>query len=166
MVKFSHILKKSPANKKDIPAIVMKCNLYVDKNNLLRVKSKIPNGYQTPILLPKNNHLTDCIIRNIHEELHHSGMFAVLKQLHQNFYIFNYFTVVKKDLRKCLTCKRLNEPPIQVTQNAYREFKFDPGHRPFSYTGVDYAGPFHRFVKWRKSEGMDIVDYLSLHKSS
>ena len=134
--------EKSPKNRKDIPDLILRCNLFLDENGILRVKSKIPSGFNTPALLPKESHLTTCLIRHIHEKLSHSGMFPVLKELHKNFYICNYFTVVKKVLRKCVACKRQNEPPIKITQNEYREFRFNPGKRPYSYVGVDYAGPF------------------------
>ena len=146
---FEYFRNKS-TSKKDIPAIMLKYNLYVDKNEVIRVKSKIPSGYNIPILLPKESLLTTSIIRDIHEKLTHSGMFPVLKELHKNFYVCNYFSVVKKVLRNCVTCKRLNEPPIKINQNSYRDFRVNPGKKPFSYVFVDYAGPFLVSLKGEK----------------
>ena len=45
-------------------------------------------------------------------------------------------------MQDCTDCKRLNERPIQLNQNCYRDFRIDPNQIPFSNIFVDYAGPF------------------------
>ena len=126
----------------DLPELVSRLNLYLDNNEILRVRGKLPAGYHTPALLPKNSLLTNSIIRDIHESLNHCGLYPVLKELRKNFWIESYFSTVKKVLKNCIVCRRINEPPINLNQNCYRDFRINPENKPFSYVFLDYAGPF------------------------
>ena len=129
--------------KKVIPELVSRLNLFIDELGILRVKSKLPKNYNfRPILMPKDSQLTAIIIRNIHENLFHSGIYAVLKELRKNFWILHYFSVVRKVLKTCVSCRRVNEPAIKINQNSYRDFRINPDKKPFSNIFLDYAGPF------------------------
>ena len=132
---------------KDIPDLVSKFNLFVDERGILRVRGKFDRNVRTfgrsfPILLPKDSLLTTLIVRELHETLSHIGLYALLSELRKNFYIPSIFSVVKKILRDCVTCKRLNKKPILLNQSPYREIRMDPPKVPFAAIYADYIGSF------------------------
>ena len=140
---------------KDIPNVVRQLNVYVDKNGLLRVKSKFGRWqdgrpYTFPLLLPKKSHVTDLIILELHKQFKHAGCYTILSELRKRFWVPHCFSVVKKALKKCITCKRFNAKPIKCNQNSYREFRVDPPSIPYNYIYMDYIGPFE--VKDSKSK--------------
>ena len=106
-----------------IPNLVTQLNLYLDDNGVLRVKAKFDKGTLNPILLPKFGELTKLIIKEAHERLGHSGIYAVLKELRSQFWIIHFFSVVKKALRECIICRRMNAQPVRINQNSYRNFR-------------------------------------------
>ena len=129
--------------KREIPEQISQFNLYIDDVGILRIKSKIPAEYNSrPILLHKNSVLTKMIVKNIHESMSHSGIYPTLKEFRKKFWIRNYFSLVGKILKDCVVCRRFNEPPIKLNQNAYREFRVNPSQIPYSDVFIDYAGPF------------------------
>ena len=128
--------------RKNMPEIVAKMNLYVDENDLIRVKSKFSDQKLNPILLPKDSHLTRLIIREFHDKCGHGGTYSVLKAMKPTFHVIHYFSVIKKVLQKCVICKRFNSRPIRLNQNCYREIRVNPTQRPFSDVYLDYIGPF------------------------
>lgn len=46
-------------------------------------------------------------------------------------------------MRGCVTCKRVNERPVKLSQNSYRDFRSNPGKVPFSTVFLDYIGPIN-----------------------
>ena len=81
-------------NKKDIPGIVNKLNLFVDDKGLIRVKGKFKHRNCFPILLSEESQLTNLIIIDIHERLAHSGCYSILTELRRNYYIPKHFSSV------------------------------------------------------------------------
>ena len=149
-IQFSDVLLyfNSPnSSTMSIPNLVKQLNVFIDGNGILRVGSKMLKGSSgpikyCPILLPKSGNLTDRIILNMHKELHHSGIYCVLSQLRKKFWIPCIFSVVKKTLQTCLHCKRFNARTVKLNQNVYRDFRLEPGNKPFSTVAIDYAGPY------------------------
>ena len=132
--------KDRPATLKCIPNIVMQLNLYLDENGIIRVKSKFKFKHH-PILLPKDSHLTRIIIGEVHISKGHIGLFTVLRELRRQFWIPRGFSTVRSILKDCITCKKLNQRPIALNCNSYRDFRCDPPRIPFSYVFLDYIGP-------------------------
>ena len=132
---------------KDIPNLVNKLNVYVDKTGLLRVKSKFGRWennrpYTFPLLLPKNSLVTKIIILDLHKKFNHAGCYTILSELRKRFWLPHCFSIVKRILKECITCKRFNAKPIQCNQNAYKEWRVEPPNIPYSYVFMDYIGPF------------------------
>ena len=95
----------------DLPNIVQQLNVYLDRDGILRVKCKLDrvrngSGSQFPILLPKHSKLTKMIIFDMHERFCHAGVYSLLSELRKQFWVPHYFSVVKKTLKECITCKR------------------------------------------------------------
>ena len=89
----------SPRNK-DMPNVVMQLNLFVCKDNLIRIGGKMNretcNNKYFPILLPKDGHITKLLILDSHERLKHSGIHSVLSHLRAHFWIPSCFSTTKR----------------------------------------------------------------------
>ena len=141
--------KKSPPEK-EVPPIIKRLNVYLDDRGTLRVQSKFErwskhNKQAHPILLAKDSRLTRLMIEDAHRKKCHSGVYSVLSGLLRTFYIPHQFSTVKKVLKDCIPCRRVNKRAIKVSQNGYRDFRVTPPNVPFRYIFVDHFGPY--FVK-------------------
>ena len=96
-----------------------------------------------PILLPKNNAFSDLIIKHCHQNVLHNGMKETVNELRNRFWITKARNDIKKIIHKCFICKRFEGKPYK-----YPEAPDLPKFRltkdfPFTYTGLDYAGPVY-----------------------
>ena len=144
---FAYFDLKNPLLK-DIPNLVRQLNVYKDITGLLRVRSKFKRFSKEfkssyfPILLPKDSWLTDLIIMNLHEKFAHAGCYTLLNELRKKFYIPTYFSNVKRVLKSCISCRKMNERTVKLNQSSYREVRLHPCEVPFGYCYLDYMGPF------------------------
>ena len=125
-----------------IPDLVLQMNLFLDDNEIIRVKSKFASG-PYPILLTNDSRITMLIIRDFHERFSHAGVYTVTREIRREFWILRAFATVRKTLKSCITCKRVNEKPLKLNQNSYREFRSNPPKVPFSSVFLDYIGPIN-----------------------
>ena len=134
--------------KKDIPPAVSRFNLFMDHDEIIRVKAKFrkwrynPDN-KFPILLHKDSHLTDIIISDIHKQISHAGCYAILSELRKNFFLPQHFSKINKFLKSCTHCLRFNARTLKLNQGQYREFRENPPKTPFANVFVDYLGPFY-----------------------
>ena len=131
-----------------VPNLISQLNLYLDAAGIIRVKSKfdrwsVHGKYQHPILLQKYAKLTNLIIDSAHRRKGHAGCYSVLTELRRLFYVPCHFSVVKKVLKACTLCRRVNARPIKLTQNAYRDFRVTPANIPYRHVYVDYFGSYN-----------------------
>ena len=137
--------KKGPRS--EIP-IITQLNLFLDKDGLLRVQSKMRKlrasyNERCPVLLAKDSPITKAIIWDLHSRtLKHAGAYKVLAHFRKEFYIPSAFATVRKILDECLLCKRSHGRCIKLNQNAYRDFRINPEKIPFRNCMVDHIGPF------------------------
>ena len=127
------------------PPLVRQLRLYLDDKQLVRCGGRIHNAPATelmkfPYLLPSNSLLTNMIVMNTHDKLHHGGVSVTVTALHEVYWIPDIRQCVRKLLRRCVTCNKLmgksfqapDPPPlpkVRVTES-----------RPFSISGVDFTG--------------------------
>ncbi|XP_044175961.1 uncharacterized protein LOC114968359 [Acropora millepora] len=83
----------------------------------LRVGGRIhraPISYEAahPMILPKKHPVSTLIIRYFHEILGHAGREHVLSCVRQHFWIIQARFLVRQVLRKCISCRRRNEAPL------------------------------------------------------
>ncbi|XP_072035816.1 uncharacterized protein [Amphiura filiformis] len=64
----------------------------------------IPDRVKHPMILPKNHHVSNLIIRHTHEHVNHQGRNHVLTELRQRFWIVNASAAVRKLVKQCVTC--------------------------------------------------------------
>ena len=130
---------------KDIPNLVKQLNICRDEKGLLRVKSKFKKWRESenfPLLLSKNSHLSKLIILDLHEKVMHGGCYSVLSALRDKFWIPQCFSLVKKTIKSCINCKKVNSRTIKLNQSPYRDFRVDPPSIPYRYLFLDYFGPY------------------------
>lgn len=128
---------------------ILNLNPFLDSENILRIggrlmNSKIEFDHKHPIILPYKHKLTDLIIRDMHLKHLHAGIQNLLSIIRLKFWIINGKNAVKRVIKSCLVCYRVNPKPGQFLMGSLPSERVNPS-RPFSNCGVDYAGPI--FVK-------------------
>ena len=134
----------------------------VERNGVLRCKGRLSDAdleieAREPMILPKEHYLTELIIRDSHNRIHHCGLRATLAELRSRFWVPKGRQVVKRVIGSCLVCKKHNGKAYGTPAQAdLPEFRVQQSP-PFSKVGVDFAGPL--FAK----EGSDMVKvYIAL----
>ena len=136
-----------PKTNKDIPHLVKRLNIYMDKKGLLRVKSKFGKMKDNklaifPILLSKDSRLTDLIVVETHKAMMHAGTYSILNEIRLKYWIPHCFSVIKRNLKLCVRCRRFNARPVKLNQSDYRENRINPSQIPFRNLYIDYIGPY------------------------
>ena len=85
---------------------------FVDNNGIIRCQGRLARShlsYETkhPILLPKEHHITILIIWDCHKRVLHNGTKETLQELRSRFWIVQGRQLVKKIIRRCVLCKRI-----------------------------------------------------------
>jgi len=120
---------------------------FLDKNKILRVGGRLKESDMNfdmmhPIILDRNHHLTQLIIKWIHMQNSHAGLSTLTNLTRQRFWIPQCRRTCKKVIAKCVRCQRYSAKPYmetfdQLPQERIRSFSM----RPFQYVGIDYLGP-------------------------
>ncbi|XP_025420904.1 uncharacterized protein LOC112691007 [Sipha flava] len=120
-------------------------DLFIDRDELLRVGGRlrhadIPYMQKHPVLLPSHHRLTDLIIDHHHRMLHHPGAMALQTHLQRKFWILSARQAIRSRLRLCMPCYRTPPRSVQPKMATLPKYRVQQ-IKPFSVTGVDYAGP-------------------------
>lgn len=143
--------------KSSIPILVQQFEIFLDERGILRCQGRIQNSSlnqegKTPILLPSNDYVTALNIEDIHNRVMHSGVSTTLTAIRERFWILRG-QIVKKILRRCVKCKKLEGRPFNVprTPDLPEARVSDDPH--FSHLGVDFVGPLYTAEKSSTNEG-------------
>ncbi|KAK7930431.1 hypothetical protein WMY93_006826 [Mugilogobius chulae] len=117
------------------------------EDGILRVggrlsKSSLPLESKHPIILAKDLHISTLLLRNIHQQVGHSGRNHMLSKLREKYWITGVSTAIRSVLSKCTTCRRLNAAPVYQQMADLPAERLKPDEPPFTRVGVDYFGPF------------------------
>ncbi|XP_043206518.1 uncharacterized protein LOC122393826 isoform X1 [Amphibalanus amphitrite] len=117
-------------------------------DGVLRVGGRLSNAAisdaaKHQMILPKNGHVTDIIIRDMHEKKGHSGREHVLAALRERYWVVNGNAAVRRVLSKCVRCRRVQGPMVTQQMSDLPEDRTTPQGGAFSRVGIDYFGPFH-----------------------
>ena len=103
------------------------------------------------MILPREHHVTDLIIRDCHEIEGHAGAGQVLASARQTFWIPRGHAAVWCVIGKCLKCRFWNAKPCEQIMAPLLSARVNPCLPPFSSVGVDYFCPI-LLVKSRRSQ--------------
>lgn len=147
------VLLSSPDQQKEYRILPKTSTLYkfspsLDAAGLMRIHSRIDvcdfagQNTQFPIVLPRNHPLTKLVLLDIHEKYQHQCNETFVNEARKKFYIPKMRVECNRVRRECQRCKlRLAKPCPPMMANLPKE-RLAAFIRPFSYSGVDYFGPY------------------------
>ncbi|XP_066916600.1 uncharacterized protein [Clytia hemisphaerica] len=95
------------------------------------------------ILIPRDSHVSALIILRAHQKVKHSGVAATLAEVRSRFWIPQGRQFVKKILKNCIVCKKLNSKSFSTIEGLLPEFRIDKNVTGFEHVGLDYLGPLY-----------------------
>ena len=118
----------------------------LDSDGVLRIGGRLNNApisFDTkhPIILPKDSYLSTLLIRMEHVSSNHIGSQTVAANLRRKYWIVNSRSLIRKIIFECMVCYRSKPKPCNQLMGSLPASRVTPS-RPFSKTGIDYAGPF------------------------
>ncbi|XP_045509320.1 uncharacterized protein LOC123704888 [Colias croceus] len=118
---------------------------YLDDHQILRVGGRLNNSVfnedmKHPIIIPHKSHFTKLLIDEAHVSTLHGGPQIMLNYLRSMYWIIGAKGLVRQFVRRCVTCTRYSNQNNQPMMGQLPTVRVT-SHRPFSKTGVDYAGP-------------------------
>lgn len=135
-------------NNKCLKGSLQSLHPFLDDKGIMRVggrlhHSDIPFSQKHQAILPKESHVTRCIIISEHERLLHAGPKLLLSNLNQRFWLTNGLMFVKKITHKCITCFRQKATASKQLMGSLPAGRVTAMSRPFEKVGVDFAGPIN-----------------------
>ncbi|XP_063994038.1 uncharacterized protein LOC135171437 [Diachasmimorpha longicaudata] len=120
---------------------------YLDAKSLIRVGGRLRNANikyseKHPLILPKNHHVVDLLIRREHLRTYHAGAQTTSYSLWRNYWILDARQRVRYLIRNCRQCIRAKPPPTDYVMGNLPAARVTET-RPFLNVGVDYCGPFY-----------------------
>lgn len=118
---------------------------FIDKEGMIRVGGRLGNAmipYESrhPLLLPKSHRLTQLIIEEEHVRSMHAGLQATMCAVRQRFWPIAMRSTTRKIIRDCVTCFKCKPVMSRALMSGLPGARVTVS-RPFTHTGVDYAGP-------------------------
>ncbi|XP_015189653.1 PREDICTED: uncharacterized protein LOC107073478 [Polistes dominula] len=132
-------------------------NPILDKEGLIRVGGRLRNANlsfheKCPILLPSHHHVTDLIIRRLHEQNFHAGIQTTPYALRQRFWLLDGKNQVRRIVRHCVRCIRFRASGIQYKMGDLPSSRVQEA-TAFSHVGVDFFGPIYAKEKKHRNKG-------------
>ncbi len=102
----------------------------------------MPEESKHPIILSKDLHISELLLRHIHDEVGHSGRNDMLARLRQRFWIPGASSAICRVLSRCVICKRFQGTTGCQQMANLPSSRVLPDEPPFTRVGVDCFGPF------------------------
>lgn len=137
------ILKGSP---------IYKLNPYLGGDGLIRVCGRINNAVcvvpstREPIIMPKSHVITKLIVKQYHEDFMHQNQESICAAIRSKFWIPCIRQLVRAAKKNCQLCKNRSAVPKPPLMGQLPADRLTPYVRAFTYTGIDYLGPYNVVV--------------------
>ena len=129
---------------------------FLDSYGILHVggrlrRAEMEYGEKHPIVLPKNHHVLQLVVKHYHVQVHHQGRQITGGAIQQaGFWLIGGHDTVTKVIGACIPCKKLRGPPLKqrMADLLHDRTEVCP---PFTNVGFDVFGPWA--VQTRKTRG-------------
>ncbi|XP_059222926.1 uncharacterized protein LOC131996847 [Stomoxys calcitrans] len=127
---------------------LLSLNPFLDSKGVMRSNGRLVQSpalsynERHPILLPYDARMTQLLVEFAHKITLHGGNQLMTRLLRSEFWIFRLKPLVKKVIHNCKTCI-LYKKHLQSQIMASLPPERTSLSRPFTNTGVDFAGPFN-----------------------
>ncbi|XP_076549167.1 uncharacterized protein LOC143306370 [Osmia lignaria lignaria] len=112
--------------------------------------SNLTSERKHPPILPRHSGLSRLFVRYAHHAALHGGPTLTSSVLLRYAWVVGGKSLVKTAIRNCLTCQRVKPRLAHQLMGDLPAARVTPA-RPFTTTGLDYAGPFH--IRTTKGRG-------------
>ena len=118
---------------------------FIHAQGLLRLRGRLRNlslpfQEKHPVFLPGNDAIVRRYVAQLHEDTLHGGPQLMLSCLYRQAWVSRAPRVVRVIYRTCIKCARYRTS-VGVQQMADLPMERVTPQRPFTVTGIDYAGP-------------------------
>ncbi|VDL84663.1 unnamed protein product [Nippostrongylus brasiliensis] len=120
-------------------------NVQPDEFGILRCRGRLGNAQMAvdtkyPMLVASKTDLSDAIVKEAHLP-YHCSVAQTMANVRQRFWIPKLRQMVKKVVRLCVPCQRINSLPFKYPDMEDLPNRRVQRTRPFEHVGIDYFGP-------------------------
>ncbi|XP_033229716.1 uncharacterized protein LOC117181261 [Belonocnema kinseyi] len=140
---------------------------YLDENGMIRVgrrirRAEISMDQKYPFIIPFKHFATTLILQREHIRLLHCGPEQLLSSVRHRYWPLSGRREARKITQKCIHCFKMKPQTLDVLMGDLPKSRLSGNLRPFTKTGVDYAGPI--LIKESRRRGRVHVSkaYLSV----
>eukprot|EP00794_Sanderia_malayensis_P004327 gene4327-4900_t len=119
----------------------------IGEKGLMRVggrceRQEVSYNRKHPIILPQKSHITDLVVRHLHEDVYHQGHKLTEGAIRNaGYWITGSKRLASTMIGKCVTCKKLRGLPATQKMADLPADRIEPCP-PFTSVGVDVFGPW------------------------
>lgn len=138
----------------------------LDAEGLLRARGRLPfDGREAPpAIVARKSSFTAKLIQDVHRKVSHRGAGWTTYHFLKEYWCSQASFLIKGEILRCLLCKRAKKAMLQQGMAPLPPWRMDPRPRPFTYVGVDYAGPLYAYKATGKGKGKK-KDQVVMEKS-
>ncbi|XP_046396398.1 uncharacterized protein LOC124163497 isoform X1 [Ischnura elegans] len=125
-------------------SVLIRLTPFIDQK-LLKVGGRLKHSLLSedekhPLIIPSDHPLTRLIIEDCHKRTLHGGVQLTLTTLRTQYWVLKGRQKIKEIIHKCVVCQRYRKSTSYQIMGNLPQYRTMP-NRPFSKSGVDYAGP-------------------------
>ena len=155
---------------KEYGQLEVQLNLRSDADDVIRSYGRMKNACladdtKAPVILSRNHRLAKLLVLYCHVKVYHRGVRQTLTEFRASYWITRGRSFVKKVIRPCIVCQKLNVRPLKYPAHSeLPTVRFDERY-PFASSGLDHMGPLYCspvYVQTEKSFKAYVLLYTCL----
>ncbi|XP_075163779.1 uncharacterized protein LOC142236428 [Haematobia irritans] len=126
---------------------ILTLNPFIDVHGIMRVNGRLVNAghlsynERYPVLIPYCSEFARLLVKHVHLITLHGGNQVMLRVLRSCYWIPKLKTMIRSTIHSCVPCVRYKNNQSKQLMAALPPER-STFSRPFTNTGVDFAGPF------------------------